>query len=390
MFFKNALVYVLHGDHDLPTQEQLEVVYARDITSSEAVRCGWTVPFGIDSKLLSRTVSAGGRTHMLLAMRRQERKVPKAVVQREAAKRVAEREAAEERVLPRVERREIKEQVYEELLPRAFVNESRAHAWIDLGRQRIVVDSTSRKRAEELLDLLRQTMGSLKVTPLATQALPMLTMTEWLKEEVGFPVGISGGDHVVLEAKGDDGAITGRKVDLSADDIQASLAAGRLARRLGISMEGMLSCVLHDDLAMKQIRFADELQDEAAASDAEDALERLDTDFILMVGALSKAIDELVEVFGGLAQITQPATQTGEAALPSDEAASDPLYPEAEAFVVAERRPSISAIQRHLKLGYNRSARLLEAMQAAGVVSAPDGQGRRTVFKANPEGGAHA
>ena len=59
---------------------------------------------------------------------------------------------------------------------------------------------------------------------------------------------------------------------------------------------------------------------------------------------------------------------------------SDPLYDKAVALVLEEKRASISFVQRHLGIGYNRAANLLEAMESAGLVSKPSSMGKRTIL----------
>jgi S-DNA-T family DNA segregation ATPase FtsK/SpoIIIE len=63
---------------------------------------------------------------------------------------------------------------------------------------------------------------------------------------------------------------------------------------------------------------------------------------------------------------------------------SDPLYDEAVRIVTETRRGSISGVQRRLKIGYNRAARLIEAMEAAGIVSPQETNGDRTVLAPPP------
>jgi len=63
---------------------------------------------------------------------------------------------------------------------------------------------------------------------------------------------------------------------------------------------------------------------------------------------------------------------------------SDPLYDEAVKIVTESRRASISGVQRRLKIGYNRAARLIEAMEQAGIVSPPEHNGDRTVIAPPP------
>jgi S-DNA-T family DNA segregation ATPase FtsK/SpoIIIE len=59
---------------------------------------------------------------------------------------------------------------------------------------------------------------------------------------------------------------------------------------------------------------------------------------------------------------------------------ADPMYDQAVAVVLKTRRPSISLVQRHLRIGYNRAARLIEQMERAGLVSAMQTNGNREVL----------
>ena len=67
------------------------------------------------------------------------------------------------------------------------------------------------------------------------------------------------------------------------------------------------------------------------------------------------------------------------------DAESDALYDQAVEIVLKNRRASISLVQRHLRIGYNRSARLIEAMEKAGLVSAMDARGGREVLARREE-----
>jgi S-DNA-T family DNA segregation ATPase FtsK/SpoIIIE len=67
------------------------------------------------------------------------------------------------------------------------------------------------------------------------------------------------------------------------------------------------------------------------------------------------------------------------------DAESDPLYDEAVAIVLKSRRASISLVQRHLRIGYNRAARLIEQMERAGLVSSMATNGNREVLAQNRE-----
>jgi len=72
------------------------------------------------------------------------------------------------------------------------------------------------------------------------------------------------------------------------------------------------------------------------------------------------------------------------------DAEADPLYDQAVAIVLKTRRASISLVQRHLRIGYNRAARLIEAMERAGLVSAMQSNGNRDILVPATAGGEDA
>ncbi|WP_244813877.1 DNA translocase FtsK [Caballeronia sp. Lep1P3] len=104
------------------------------------------------------------------------------------------------------------------------------------------------------------------------------------------------------------------------------------------------------------------------------------------------ADDEVHRVVEYLKQFGEPEYEEGILSGPTSEGASqdlfgespdaeaDPLYDEAVAFVVRTRRASISSVQRQLRIGYNRAARLVEQMEAAGLVSPMGTNGNREVL----------
>jgi S-DNA-T family DNA segregation ATPase FtsK/SpoIIIE len=94
-------------------------------------------------------------------------------------------------------------------------------------------------------------------------------------------------------------------------------------------------------------------------------------------------VDEILE--GPSAPIPGLPGEPGETAGEEGaDAEQDPLYDEAVRIVTESRKASISGVQRRLKIGYNRAARMIEAMEAAGLVGPLQTNGSREVFAPPP------
>jgi len=86
------------------------------------------------------------------------------------------------------------------------------------------------------------------------------------------------------------------------------------------------------------------------------------------------------EYVEGVLEVDEASATNGDYGAGEGGGESDPLYDQAVEIVLRTRRPSISLVQRHLRIGYNRAARLIEQMEQAGLVSAMQANGNREVL----------
>ncbi|MGE6792836.1 DNA translocase FtsK [Pseudomonas guineae] len=91
--------------------------------------------------------------------------------------------------------------------------------------------------------------------------------------------------------------------------------------------------------------------------------------------------DYIEEILNGAEEAGSGFEGSGEG---GEDSETDALYDEAVNFVLESRRASISAVQRKLKIGYNRAARMIEAMEMAGVVTSMNTNGSREVIAPSP------
>jgi len=106
----------------------------------------------------------------------------------------------------------------------------------------------------------------------------------------------------------------------------------------------------------------------------------VDDDEVHSVVEVLKQFGEPDYVEGLLTGESELDEDAGSGSSASSGAEADPLYDEAVEIVLRTRKASISSVQRHLRIGYNRAARLIEEMEASGLVSSMENNGSRTVL----------
>lgn len=299
MWFKNLQLFRLTDGFPYPL-EALEAAVAgqraRPCGGEELFTLGWYPPLGEPDRPL---VQAANGCFMLCAQR-QERLLPASVVNEVLAERVEQILTEELREVGRRERQRLREEVVSELLPRAFTRSTRTFAYIDPRTSWLVVDAPTRRRAEDLVSLLRLGLGSLPAkAPEAGVSIPEV-LTTWLTPDAA-PADFLIGNECELRDPEEQGAVVRcRRQDLTGEEIRTHLEAGKRVMRLAVDWNDRLSCILGEDFAVRRLRFTDLVVEEAARAGADDAAALFDADFALMVLELRALIERLSGIFGAV------------------------------------------------------------------------------------------
>ena len=196
------------------------------------------------------------------------------------------------------EKQELKEQITDDLLPRAFTRSSRTQAIFDTRRGFLLVNNAASAKAENVLTKLREALGGLEASLPNTKQSPSGLMTSWLLNghcEGGFELDSD------CELKGVGDVVPVVKVskqDLTADEVVQHVKNGKTVTQLGLVWREQIAFVLTQDFTLKRIQYLDVLQEEAETH-GDDAASMTFASQILMTEAVSTMLEELVSYLGG-------------------------------------------------------------------------------------------
>jgi len=239
------------------------------------------------------------RDCQLLSLKREDKVLPAGVIRDFVELKVQEIEEKELRKIGRKEKLALKEQITDDLLPRAFVRTHRTTAYLDCRRGWMMVDSGTASKAEALLSKLREALPPFPAALPRTKLAPHTAMTDWLAAGEA-PYGFELDADCELKDGSENGAVIRcTRMDLTAEEIRQHIATGKLVTRIGLIWQEKIRFQLTDALQLKRIQFLDVLQEEASqAGDDRESL--FEATFTLMSEELGELVDALIEALGGL------------------------------------------------------------------------------------------
>jgi recombination associated protein RdgC len=333
--------------------------------------------------------------HWLLALMSEKRLLPGSVVKDRVEELAAKIEQDAGYRPGKKQLKELTEQATQELLPLAFKKRSLTRIWIDPRARLLAIDTGSASAADGVVTHLVKALDGFAVAPLATWTAPAGAMASWIAEGEA-PSGFQLDRECELKSADEMRSVVRyARHALDNDDVKHHIASGKRPTRLALSWGDRVAFTLTDGLLLKKVEILDvALEGRAAAPDEE----AFDADAAIACGELSRLIPDLLEALGGEAEQRQIAeepqhdsVQIGNVTVTATSSVNelgafqgdaDPLYDQAVAIVREHKRASISLVQRYLRIGYNRAAMLLEAMESAGIVSAISSSGQRLIISA--------
>lgn len=388
---KSASVYKA----ELPTADALRTHLAeKPFTECQPneIRSAGFVPVNEDDLVLE---FPGG---LAFGVRIDTKIIPSSAIQKET-RRLTERFIEMEGRKPgKVDKFNLKDAAVLSLARTAFVKTALIRVFHHRDTGYLIVPTTSNKLCDQITSMLVQDVGSVKTETIHVSNVKhglTTRLKNWLahasgeqSDGEGFGAFHPRGEVAMAQEK--------RKItikmgglEMAESAIKEALAGAFEVTALGLTFDGQTEFSLTQDFKFKGIGFA------TTPDGEDDGAYGLAATAALEVSALAAVVTELCTMLAykeGSAEVDEADATTDEAGYtrgpvsdggmdPRETAphlegdGPDPMYEQAVAIVREHQRASISLVQRHLRLGYNRAARLLEAMANAGIVAVDNTNG---------------
>lgn len=304
--FKSACFFRIADDFVLPDLEALERVLHKGrfvpCGPTQPESSGWVPPRGNKSKVLAEVV--GGQ--LILKLCTEKRAVPSSAIKSAVDERVEryKAETGNERVPAKV-KKEFKEEVLLDLLPRAFSKRVNTLLWLDARNRLLVVDAGSLAGADRIVSLLLAALlevpgaaPSLDLQLVQTQTSPAASMAHWLSTREA-PWRFSVDRDCELKAADEQKSVVRyARHTLEIDEVAQHIAAGKVPTQLALTWNERVSFVLTEAGQLRRLKMLD-----VVLKEAEDSKGRNDDNFdanaAILTGELSELIPDLLEGLGG-------------------------------------------------------------------------------------------
>lgn len=293
--FRNVRFYRLQSDWpetEAALSKELEKAGFKPCGPLTERSSGWVPVDPATSQMLARRVNGAD----LLKLRSQSRVLPPAVINEELEARVEEYRNRMQEAPSAREKRRLKAETRDELLPKAMLKSDKIWGYVDLKEKIIGIDASRESVAETFLRRLRAPFGDLQIQPLQFNRPvdELLTGIFLGGANDRFAVGRECRMQDLADARS---IVRWTDFDLTDGTIRDHVVNGMRLTHLAIEYDSVVSFVLDENGVISKLRFLG-MDDDGADNDP---LARLDAEFVLITGTLRKILGDLKNSLGGFA-----------------------------------------------------------------------------------------
>jgi recombination associated protein RdgC len=294
MLFKQAQLFSLNKA--LPMQlssllPKLEPLIFKNCPPSFSSSHGWVAPTKESDAPLVYSMGH----YLLFSLQFEEKVLPAGVIKKELETKINELQQKEDRKIYSKEKKNLRDEVTMTLLPRAFTQISQIYALIDTKRQWLLTNTLQADKVKALTSSFKKCFD-IDVTPLKLKKISYL-LTQWVKQNEA-PEGIEILDQCFLQDPNSmKRTIRSQSQSLSSPPLQALIESGLEVKQLMLSWQEAVRFTLTDFMHLKNLRYTDEALADVEDDATESALDRFNTDFIMMAKTLDSLLATLTNIF---------------------------------------------------------------------------------------------
>jgi len=279
--------------NDLDTALRSEAM--KPLGPQEFITYGFLSPFSEDSEVLYQRIGESIR----IVLGTEARVLPPKAIERALQSRVKQIEARDGRSLGAKARKQLKEDIIFEMIPKAFTKLTRLTAFVDLATGTLFVDTGTQKAAENVVSALRRALGSFPAVPVNPTTSPRFLMTGWIAGEA-VPACFTIAEEAELRDPADRGAVIKvQRQELQSEEIQHHLQLGKQCVRIGLIYQGQATFVLDEALVVRKLKLTDVAFEKLSDHhDFSDHAAEIDARFALFSGLINRLAAELFTTFG--------------------------------------------------------------------------------------------
>jgi recombination associated protein RdgC len=291
MWFNNALIYQYELDEASDLNASLAESILKPCPPHARFIYGWLPVFA--DELVQEVAGSS-----LICMGKEERLLPRGVINKMLAEKVQMLETQHGRTIKRAEKAQMAEDIEFELLPKSFCIQKRLFAILDSSSKRIIINASSTSQATQLTALLRKSVAGISIEPLTHTENLALRFAEWIHSAGTLPDHFQlASDCLLFSLDDEKKRIHCKGYELPAEEVLTLLSQGMATAEISLIWKERIQFTLTHEFTFKKLKSLDYLLDDFNdIKQLDDEQQQHDAALTLLTGELRELTDDLLTV----------------------------------------------------------------------------------------------